>query len=40
MEETIEVRLDRAPGHLELRSNFRIVAALQKQFRNLLLPRA
>jgi hypothetical protein len=40
VEETIEVRLDRPTGHLELRSNFRIVTALQQQFRNLLFPGA
>jgi len=40
MEETIEVRLDCASGHFELRSNFRIVTALQQQLGNLLLPRA
>jgi len=34
------VRLDRAPGHFELRGNFRIVTALQQQLGNLLLPWA
>jgi hypothetical protein len=40
MEQTIEVRLDRAPSHLELRSYLCVVTALQQQFRNLLLSRA
>jgi hypothetical protein len=34
------MRFDGAPSHLELRSNFSIVTALQQQFGNLLLPRA
>jgi hypothetical protein len=34
------VRLDRASGHMELGSNFRIITALQQQFGNLLLPWA
>jgi hypothetical protein len=40
LEETIEVRLDRASGHLELRGNFSIVTALQQQLGDLLFPRA
>jgi len=36
-EKTIEVRLYRASGHFELPRNLRIVAALQQQFRDLLL---
>jgi hypothetical protein len=40
MEETIEVRLDRTPSHLELRGNLCVITALQQQFRNLLLPWA
>jgi hypothetical protein len=38
-EKAIKVRLDRASGHLELPGNFRIVATLEQQFRNLLLAR-
>ena len=34
------MRLDRASGHLELPGDFRVVATLQQQFRNLLLTRA
>jgi hypothetical protein len=34
------VRFDRASGHIELRSNFGIVTALQQQIGNLLFPRA
>jgi hypothetical protein len=34
------MRLDCAPGHLELRSDFRVVTALQQQLGNLLLPWA
>jgi hypothetical protein len=33
------VRLHRAPGHLELSGNLRIVATLEQQFGNLLFPR-
>jgi len=39
-EKTIKVRLDRASGHLELPGDFRVVATLEQQFRNLLLTRA
>jgi hypothetical protein len=38
-EQTIKVRLHRAPGHLELSGNLRIVATLKQQFRNLLFAR-
>ena len=34
------MRLDRAAGHFELCSDFRVVTALQQQFGDLLLPRA
>jgi hypothetical protein len=34
------VRLDRAPGHFEFRSDFPVVTALQQQFSDLLFPRA
>jgi hypothetical protein len=40
LEETIEVGLDRAPGHFQLRRNFPIVTALQQQLGNLLFPWA
>jgi hypothetical protein len=40
VEETIEVGLDCASGHFQLRSNFGIVTALQQQLGNLLLSRA
>jgi len=33
------VRLHRAPGHLELSGNLRIVATLEQQLGNLLFPR-
>jgi hypothetical protein len=33
------VRFDRAPGHLELSGNLRIVATLKQQFGNLLFAR-
>jgi len=38
-EKTIKVRFHRAPGHLELSGNLRIVATLQQQFGDLLFAR-
>jgi hypothetical protein len=35
-EQTIKVRFHRAPGHLELSRNLRIVATLEQQFGDLL----
>jgi hypothetical protein len=40
LEETIEVGLDRASGHFQLRGNFLIITALQQQLGNLLFPWA
>jgi len=40
LEETVEVRLDSASSHFELRSNFPIVTALQQQLGDLLFPWA
>jgi hypothetical protein len=36
----VEVCLDGAPGHFQLFGNLGVVAALQQQFGNLLLPRS
>jgi hypothetical protein len=37
-EQTVEMRLHRSPRHLQLLCDIRVVAALQKQIYNLLLP--
>ena len=40
LKQAIEIRFDSAPGHIQLRGNFRISAALQEQIHNLLFASA